>query len=118
VLVDPPFERGDDYQQAADLAKEVLRRKRNAVLAIWTPLKDLETFDAFVRRLEQGVDEPLLAAEVRLRALDNPMQLNGCALVFLNPPKGLGPALKPALDWIVGRGVDLGGGVRLWTAGA
>lgn len=118
VLVDPPFERADDYQQAADLAADLLRRKRNTVIAIWTPLKDLETFDAFVRRLERSVDGPLLAAEARLRSLGNPMQLNGCALVFLNAPNDLAQALKPALDWIVAQGADPGAGVRMWTAGA
>jgi len=117
VLIDPPFERSDDYEQAADLAGILLQRKSETTLAIWTPLKDLETFDAFVRRLESRVDATILIAEARLRPLDNPMQLNGCALVFLNPPKGLGDVLKPALTWIVAQSGDLRAEARLWAPG-
>lgn len=116
VLVDPPFERGDDYQRCADLAGELARRNRRTVAAIWTPLKDLETFDAFIRRLESLVDVPILVAEVRLKPLDNPMRLNGCAMIFLNPPKELVGALKPALDWIVRRAGEAGAEVRMWNA--
>ena len=46
VLIDPPFERADDYVRAADLASVVLRCNSKAVLAIWAPLKDLETLTA------------------------------------------------------------------------
>ncbi len=117
VLVDPPFERGDDYQRTADLARDLVRRNRRTVAAIWTPLKDLETFDAFVRRLESLVDVSILAAELRLKPLDNPMRLNGCAMIFLNPPKDLADALKPALDWIAGCAGEPGAEVRMWITG-
>ena len=118
VLVDPPFERSDDYQQAADMAGALLQRNSALALAIWTPLKDLETFDGFVRRLEHSVPAPILAAEARLKPLDNPMQLNGCALIFINPPVGLAEDLKPALDWIVAQSGNPRAQARMWRPGA
>ena len=46
----------------------------------------METFDGFIRRLNGPA--PVLVAEARLRPLTNPMKMNGCAMVVLNPPAG------------------------------
>lgn len=118
VLVDPPFERADDYQRTADLAGCLLRRNSKAVVAIWTPLKDLETFDAFVRSLEQAVAAPVLVAELRLKPLDNPLRLNGCAMIFINAPKDLSAEFQPTLDWLASHVGDPGAQARIWSAGA
>ncbi len=117
VLVDPPFERADDYHRTAELAGAVLRRKPAAVMAIWTPLKDLETFDAFIRRLESAVRAPVLVAELRLKPLDNPLRLNGCAMIFINAPKDLASSLPLTLDWLAAHLGEPGAKGRLWAAG-
>jgi 23S rRNA (adenine2030-N6)-methyltransferase len=117
ILIDPPFERADDYARTADLASAVLRRNSKAVLAIWAPLKDLETLDAFVRRLEAGVDVAIDVAEVRLNRLDNPLTLNGCVMIFLNAPQGLIDLIEPALDWIATPSRSPGATARIWRAG-
>lgn len=83
VLIDPPFERGDDYAQVVRAVAAVLHRNPAAQVLIWLPLKDLETFDAFLRDLEDAVDAPILAAETRMRPLTDPMRMNGCALVLV-----------------------------------
>jgi 23S rRNA (adenine2030-N6)-methyltransferase len=102
VLIDPPFERGDDYDQAARLTGHVLAANPGAVLAVWTPIKDLATFDAFLGDLEDAslTSVEILAAEVRLRPLDDPMRLNGCAVVVVNPPPGLSDHARAVTDWI------------------
>ena len=85
-LIDPPFERGDEYEQIVAGVDRALAADPGAVFAIWTPLKDLETFDALLRRLE-GLDPPsLLVAETRLRPLLDPMKMNGSAMVFIGAP--------------------------------
>lgn len=96
VLIDPPYERGDDYHRAADAAIAARRADPAAVVAIWTPLKDLETFDGFLRRLVPA--GPALVAEARLRPLTNPMKMNGCAMVVL----GASPAIEAAAHEICG----------------
>jgi 23S rRNA (adenine2030-N6)-methyltransferase len=117
VLVDPPFERADDYERTAQLAGILLRRKPGAVMAIWTPLKDLETFDAFVSGLEAAVNAPVLVAELRLKPLDNPLRLNGCAMVFINAPKPLAADFQPVLDWLAARLGEPGARARVWGTG-
>ena len=82
MLIDPPFEQGDDYAQTIRLLKLILPANRLAVFAVWLPIKDLATFDGFLGDVEDAtMGRPVLAAEVRLRPLTDPMRLNGCAMV-------------------------------------
>ncbi|GAW42499.1 Ribosomal RNA large subunit methyltransferase J [Brevundimonas sp. SH203] len=114
VLIDPPFEKPDDYARAAETAIAVVRRDPKATVAIWTPLKDLETFDAFIRRL-QGRAGPTLVAEARLRPLTNPMKMNGCAMVVVNPPQGGEAAADEICGWAARALGDAGGRAEVWT---
>ncbi|CAN7142838.1 23S rRNA (adenine(2030)-N(6))-methyltransferase RlmJ [Phenylobacterium sp. LjRoot225] len=99
VLIDPPFERADDYAQVVRTAAAVVRMNPAAQVLVWLPLKDLETFDAFLRDLEDATDAPILAAETRMRPLADPMRMNGCALVLVGPDKGLEPFLDTVCRW-------------------
>jgi 23S rRNA (adenine2030-N6)-methyltransferase len=117
VLIDPPFEQPDDYARTAEAAKAVLRRNPKASIIIWLPLKDLETFDGFLRRLEQGLTPDALVIEARLRPLDDPMRMNGCALVAINPPIGLEADAAAACDWVVKSCGGPGGEARVWRLG-
>jgi 23S rRNA (adenine2030-N6)-methyltransferase len=114
VLIDPPFEKPDDYVRSAETALAVVRRDPTATVAIWTPLKDLETFDGFIRRL-QGKAGPTLVAEARLRPLTNPMKMNGCALVIVNPPAGAEAAANAVCGWVAGALGETGGKAEVWT---
>ncbi len=94
-LIDPPFERADDYVRIVDGLHDILALRPDARALVWLPLKDLETWDAFLRHLERELLEgdlgrapDILAAELRLRPLTNPMKMNGCALVAINAPDG------------------------------
>ena len=100
VLIDPPFERPDDYLRAAETAAAIARADAAATVAVWTPLKDLETFDGFLRRLTAAGAREVLVAEARLRPLTDPMKMNGCALVILNPPPGADAAATEVCGWV------------------
>lgn len=116
VLIDPPFERPDDYGRIVAVTRAVLASDPAATLAIWTPLKDLETFDAFIRGLETVTDNALVA-EVRLRPLLDPMKMNGSAMVVVGAPEGVEPAVLQATDWIVRHLGQAGGTARVWRTG-
>ena len=112
ILIDPPFERPDDYWRAADTTLALLKARRDATVAIWTPLKDLETFDGFLRRL--GNAHPTVVAEVRLRPLTNPMKMNGCAMVVVNPPVGTDEAAAEICGWVAGTLGEAGQKSEVW----
>ncbi|OHB37506.1 MAG: 23S rRNA (adenine(2030)-N(6))-methyltransferase RlmJ [Phenylobacterium sp. RIFCSPHIGHO2_01_FULL_70_10] len=112
LLIDPPFEKADDYGRIVETVAAALARSPASTALVWLPLKDLETFDAFLRDLEDAVEAPVLVAETRLRPLDDPMKMNGCAVVLLNPPAGLEAPLADVAAWVSGAGE--GGAGRVW----
>ncbi len=114
VLIDPPFERGDDYAQIARAAGAVRTKNAEATTAVWVPLKDLETLDRFLRELEDAAETPLLVAESRLRPLNNPMKMNGCAMVMVGAPEAVIEPAAVICDWVAARLGDPGGEARVW----
>ena len=115
VLIDPPFERADDYARIQVCVSAVLARNPAAVVMVWTPLKDLETFDRLLRGIEEGGAPATLVVETRLRPLDDPMRMNGCALIIANPPPGLEVDLRPVCEWVVAALGGKGGEARIWS---
>jgi 23S rRNA (adenine2030-N6)-methyltransferase len=110
VLIDPPFEAGDDYRRAAETVQAILTRNAGAAVAIWTPIKDFATFDAFVGDLEDAApSRPILVAQSRLRPLTDPMKLNGCAMIVINPPAALAGRAGEAAAWVAATLGDPGG---------
>jgi 23S rRNA (adenine2030-N6)-methyltransferase len=99
VLIDPPFERADDYARCVGAVATARRRNPAARVLAWLPLKDLETFDAFLRDLEDETDAPLLVAETRMRPLADPLRMNGCALVLAGAPGALATPFEAAARW-------------------
>ena len=116
VLIDPPFERPDDYARIVETLAAVTRRNSRAQVMVWLPIKDLETFDGFLREAEDAGAGALTVAEARMRPLSDPLKMNGCALVFARPPADLSPVLEAICDWTVQRLGDRGQ-ARVWRAG-
>ena len=116
VLIDPPFERGDDYIRSAETAARIVKRDPKAVVAIWTPLKDMETFDGFVRRLEEAKAPRVLVAEARLRPLNNPMKMNGCTMTVVNAPSGTDAAAAEICGWVAQTLGDEKARAEIWRA--
>ena len=100
LLIDPPFEKPDDYRRIVETLSAVRRRDPAAQAMIWLPLKDLETFDGFLRDLEDATPAPLLVAETRVRPLTDPMKMNGCALVFVGAPDDFEAPLAAICGWV------------------
>jgi 23S rRNA (adenine2030-N6)-methyltransferase len=115
VLIDPPFERADDYARIVETLAGVRRRNRTATALVWLPLKDLETFDGFLRDLEDEMQAPLLVAETRMRPLTDPLKMNGCALVLLGAPPEMAGTLEAVCGWTA---ATLGSGGEARVCGA
>jgi 23S rRNA (adenine2030-N6)-methyltransferase len=98
-LIAPPYERADDYAQAVRAVAAARRRNPAARVLLWLPLKDLETFDAVLRDLEEAACGPLLVAETRMRPLDDPLRMNGCALVLAGDSGAMAEVLEPLCRW-------------------
>lgn len=109
LVIDPPFERGDDYTRIVD----ALTTRGDGPALVWLPLKDLDTFDRFLTDLEARAPGEALVVEARLRSLDRPLRMNGCALILLGLG-GLETTAREAAEWIVSNLGDSGGEARVW----
>ena len=55
-------------------------------------------------------------AEARLRPLTNPMKMNGCTLVMLNPPDGAEAVAQEVCSWVAETLGDTGARAEVWWA--
>ena len=111
LLVDPPYERADDYARVADLVARRPGGPRQPAL-IWTPLKDLQTLDGFLLALEAGGSTSLVVAQARLRPLGDPLRMNGCVLAMVDMPDLMAEA-RQTCDWICAHLGEAGAGFRV-----
>ena len=120
VLVDPPFEAGDEFARLALGMGRMARKWPTGMAAIWYPIKGRDG----PRRLEAAVAEHgfakalVLECHVADPAAEGP--LGACGLLVLNPPFRLDEEmalLLPPLIRALGRG--RGAGYRIeWLARA
>lgn len=86
VLVDPPFERDDEFQRLARGLVQAHRRFASGQYLLWYPIKDRTPVAAFHADLIASGIRRIMIAEWLLRADDDATRLNGCGLVLVNPP--------------------------------
>lgn len=96
VLIDPPFERPDEFEAIGDFLVKALARFSNGVYAVWYPAKKRFDGEKFLRRMNRELTRPTLNI-----ALDNGAvaegQMRGCGLLIVNPPFRFAEDMEPAL---------------------
>jgi 23S rRNA (adenine2030-N6)-methyltransferase len=106
VLVDPPFERDDEFHMLAESFAAAHRKWPSGIYALWYPIKGRSAPDAFAKRLRRLAIPKILRTELIVSPLSDPARLNGSGLILVNPPWTLEGELKvlaPALATILGR---------------
>jgi 23S rRNA (adenine2030-N6)-methyltransferase len=95
VLVDPPFERPDEFEAAAELVEKSLKRFAGGIYAVWYPLKNRHAAARFERRVARACAEPPLRLSLETDA-PGEGQMRACAVLVVNPPYGIERELEPA----------------------
>ncbi len=113
LLIDPPFEQADELERCVQSLNEAHGRMRQAVVALWYPIKDLAQLKRFYRDLQNGAAPKLLRVELYVHAPDEPGRLNGSGLAISNPPWGLEEELRQLLPWLAEHLAQSQGGWRL-----
>jgi 23S rRNA (adenine2030-N6)-methyltransferase len=102
VLVDPPFERVDEFEAVGDFIAAACARFAGGIYAAWYPLKNRHVASRLVRGAARETGKPVLNLE-----LDNGEpaegQMHACGLLVVNPPFGFEPAAHEALGWLAPR---------------
>ncbi|WP_413203478.1 23S rRNA (adenine(2030)-N(6))-methyltransferase RlmJ [Rhodospirillum sp. A1_3_36] len=119
VLIDPPFERTDEFRILVRTMRAALRRWSQGIYMIWYPIKDtaaVEAFHADLRGLPESLPTPVpaIAAELWVRPRFPPLRLNGTGLVVFNPPHGLIQALPELMPWLRQSLAEQGKGEDRW----
>jgi 23S rRNA (adenine2030-N6)-methyltransferase len=117
VLIDPPFESGDEFARLARAVKETYDRWEAGTILAWYPVKDANAATRFEAELHGHAIPNMLVAGLTVLAPSERMA--SCALVVINPPFTLFPALEAALPWLADRlAKGPGAGHRLAWLGA
>ena len=99
MLIDPPFERTDEFDAIAQLIAKSVPRFAGGIFAAWYPLKNKHLAARFVRQLERETAKPVLNLEY-----DNGEpaegQMHACGLAVVNPPFGFRAEALSALHWL------------------
>ncbi|GAB4185674.1 MAG: 23S rRNA (adenine(2030)-N(6))-methyltransferase RlmJ [Thalassobaculales bacterium] len=114
VLVDPPFERRDEFAALARGAGEAFRRFATGCYALWYPIKEPGEVARFHAGLPRLPAEKSLVAEVMF---GRARSLPGTGLAILNPPYRLGEALATLLPFIAAQLGDADASWRLASLG-
>ena len=113
MLIDPPFEKPDELERCVQALTEVHSRMRQAIVAIWYPIKDERQLKRFYQSLSKSNAPKMLRAELYVHPADDAGRLAGSGLVISNPPWGLEDELKALLPWLSQTLAQSQGGHRL-----
>lgn len=85
VLIDPPFERTDEFETIIEYLKLALKHWREGIFTIWYPIKDRTAVAEFYRQLALFNTEELIV-EFALNGEVSSEKLTACGMAILNPP--------------------------------
>ncbi len=99
VLIDPPFERPDEFDACADFLALGLKRFAGGVFAVWYPLKQRHTTERWLRRVQRETTREALNLQL---AVSHPAEgaMRACGLVVVNPPFAFRAPAQAALAWL------------------
>jgi len=105
VLIDPPYERADEFAAVAGSLAGAYARFRTGVFVVWYPIKHRAPVRAFFETVTLSGMRDVIALEFLRRPALDPLRLNGCGLLVVNPPYGFADsalAILKALEDICG----------------
>jgi 23S rRNA (adenine2030-N6)-methyltransferase len=105
VLIDPPYERPDEFEAVRKALVAAYAKFRSGVYVVWYPIKHRAPVREFFEAIRlSGMRDVITAEFLRRPALD-PARLNGCGLLIVNPPYGFdvqAAPILPALEEVLG----------------
>ncbi len=96
VMIDPPFEKTDEFETLSRGLRHALRRFATGCYAVWYPIKDEDAVAAFKQEL-MGLKAMIL--EARLNAVADG-RLGACGVAVINPPWTFQESMAEALPWL------------------
>ncbi|WP_028081754.1 23S rRNA (adenine(2030)-N(6))-methyltransferase RlmJ [Solimonas soli] len=119
VLVDPPFERPDEFDAVGAFMQRALGRFANGVYAVWYPYKKRFDTERFLRRLRRDCAREAINYMLETGA-PSEGQMHACGVVVVNPPFAFVGEADAALPWLaqqLAQGAKAAARAEQWTPG-
>lgn len=100
VLVDPPFERADEFDAARAFITAAVPRYAGGVFALWYPLKNRHAADHALRCLARDAGRPVLDLRLDVGSSGDG-KMHACGLAVLGAPYRFAETVRPALAELV-----------------
>ena len=98
VLIDPPYERKQDYAQVVHTLREALKRFEHGCYMVWYPCLSREESRSLPEKLAKLLPDNHLRAELHAHApCADGFGMHGSGMFILNPPYILDRVLREAL---------------------
>ncbi|HEX3809842.1 MAG TPA: 23S rRNA (adenine(2030)-N(6))-methyltransferase RlmJ [Rhizomicrobium sp.] len=97
VLIDPPYERADEFVEAARALIGAYRRFSTGIYTLWYPLKDAPALAASTGEILNAGIRKVLRVEMNVGRKDAASErLSAAGLLIVNPPFGFDEEMKEA----------------------
>lgn len=100
VLVDPSYERKEDYEQVVRFLQQAHRRFATGTVAVWYPVVDRGRIDTLCADLRDAGVPDLLRAELCVAGDTDGFGMTGSGMIVLHPAFTLAAALEEALPFL------------------
>ena len=100
VLIDPPYERKDEYERVADSLEMAYQRWPTGTYAIWYPSLSRSLVTRFHQAIAATGIRKILCAELCIDADTDRTAFVGSGLLIVNPPWQLQEELSAQLPWL------------------
>jgi len=98
ILIDPPFERPDEFSTLAKNLIAAYNKFKTGVYVVWYPIKHRAPVRAFAETLQLSQIRDVINVEFLRRPPTDPTRLNGSGLLIINPPFGFAEEAIPILN--------------------
>lgn len=102
VLIDPSYERADEWERAIDALQAAYSRWPTGIYALWYPIQERARIERFHKRLRAAGMKKILCAELWVYPDDTSLRLNGSGMIVINPPWQIDAAIGEAMEYLWG----------------
>lgn len=100
VLIDPPYERKDEYEYVVSGLKTAYSRWPQGIYAIWYPIMSRSLQSRFLQACEVTGIRKMLHAEFLISPYTSEKQFIGCGMILVNAPWKLDDTISNCLEWL------------------
>lgn len=100
ILIDPPYEKPDEFSQITTSLQTALARFATGVYAIWYPIKNKKVTEHFLKTTQNTISYPQLNIQLSIYSDDIEVGLNGCGMLIINPPWQFEQRMESILPWL------------------